>query len=157
MLSRQHVLGAGMTELPVSNEMVEFAVNIARATNNDKLDWEVTADEDILLAPLGGAYTAKIERVLREDQNGEDYPDYELALIKGGGELFRLSAGMLSGTSFARSVGTDKYPYPILRQLWMRGILKAKNVTEELNAVNRLLLAKLGPQTSESDDDEVPF
>ncbi len=145
-----------MPELPVSSEMVEFAVNVAWATNNDKLEWEATADEDIMLAPLGGPYTAKLERVSRRDDNEDRYADYELVLIKGRDELFRLDGAMLSETSFAESVGNEQYPYPILRNMWTRAILKTKKVTEELNAVNRLL-AKLRPTKPVEDDDEVPF
>jgi hypothetical protein len=146
-----------MPELPVSSEMVEFAVNVARATINDKLEWEVTADEDVVLASLGGPYTAKLERVSRRDDNEDYYPDYELALIKGRDELFRLDGEMLSGTSFAESVGSDQYSHPILRNMWTRAILKAKKVTEDLIEVNRLLLTKLGPAAAIEEDDEVPF
>ena len=45
-----------------------------------------------------------------------------------------------------------------LRSMWTRAILKAKKVTEDLIAVNRLLSTKLGPaKPIEDDDDEVPF
>lgn len=146
-----------MPELPVSSEMVAFAVNVARGTTEDKLEWEVTADEDILLAPLGGQYTAKLELVTRQDSDGDEYPSYELALIKGRDELFRLDAPMLSGTSFAKSLKTDR-SYPILRDMWNRAILKARKVTEELNEVNRILEARLGPiPPVDDEDDDVPF
>ena len=148
-----------MPDLPVSSEMVEFAVNVAQATNRDKLEWEVTADEDVLLASLGGPYTAKLERVLRSrgDVDDDVFTAYELVLIKGRDELFRLDADMLSETSFAKSIG--KQTYSVLREMWTRAILKAKKVTEELNEVNRLLSAKLGSERSDGpdDDDEVPF
>lgn len=148
-----------MPDLPVSSEMVEFAVKIARATHRDKLEWEVTADQDVLLASLGGPYTAKLERGLRSRGDVEDdvFTAYELVLIKGRDELFRLDDDMLSETSFANSLGDDAYS--VLREMWTRAILKAKKVTEELNEVNRLLSAKLESERPHEpdDDDEVPF
>src|SRR5215470_38049 len=134
---------ADLSDVLASPEMVQFAVNVAKATLQGKLEWETTADEDAFIAPLGGAYTATIERGWGTDDNDESYRTYELALGKGGAELFRLSPGLLSETDFAKQVGSHHTAFHILEELWTRANWKAKKVTDELSVVNRLLGAKL--------------
>src|SRR5437879_2413770 len=92
-------------DLPVTPEMVQFAVRVAKLTNGDKLEWETTADEDTLLAPLGGPYTAKLERHTVTDDNDNAVRYIELALLKARQELFRLAPGSLYETSFTRLLG----------------------------------------------------
>lgn len=144
-----------MATLPLSTEMIDFATNVARATYGDRLDWETTADEDVLIAPLGGPYTARLQRVWRRDSDGDPFDVIELTLLKGREALFELDGDLLQNTAFAR-LRTSSNSWGILRDMWARAILKAKKVTEELNAVNKLLGDRLKGLPID-DDEEVPF
>ena len=146
---------AEISDVLASPEMVQFAVNVAKATYQAKLEWETTADEDALVAPLGDAYTAMVERAWGVDENDESYRSYELVLVKAGNELFRLTPYALQNTDFTKQVGTRRTPYQVFEQIWARANWKAKKVTDELLVVNRLLGSKLDPE--ERDEDEVPF
>lgn len=147
-----------MANLPVSKEMIDFAVNVARATIADQLEWETTADEDVLIAPLGGPYTAKLEHAARYNENGDEYWGYELTLQKSREELLRLDDEMLNSTPFSRYFNS-RTAYSVFHEMWTRAILKAKKLTEELNAVNMLLATRLppAPEPAPEDDEEVPF
>jgi hypothetical protein len=147
-----------MAHLPVSKEMVDFAMNVARATIADQLDWETTADESVLIAPLGGPYTAKLEHAARYNDHGDEYWAYELTLQKSREELLRLDDEMLNSTTFSRQFGSHS-AYAAFNEIWTRAILKAKKLTEELNAVNKLLGTRLPPMSDPipEDDEDVPF
>jgi hypothetical protein len=145
-----------MSDVLASPEMVQFAVNVAKATYQGNLGWETTADEDALVAPLGDAYTAMIERSWAADENDEAYREYKLVLSKAGNELFRLTPYALQSTDFTRLLGTSRTPYQVFEQVWTRANWKAKKVTDELLVVNRLLGSKLNRE-EKNDEDEVPF
>lgn len=140
--------------------MIEFATKIARFTFENKLEWETTADENALLAPLGGPYTVRLEHATRLNDDDREYQTIELTLLKRSDELFSVDSRMLDDTDFARRARITSSAWSTMREIWGRAILKAKKVTDELNAVNKLLTTKFGQisvATPDDDDDEVPF
>lgn len=143
-------------DILASPEMVQFGVKVVKATLQGKLEWETTADENAFVAPLGGAYTAIVQSDWGTDENDEAYRTYELVLSKAGLELFRLTPYLLARTDFTKQVGTRNTAHQMFEQVWTRANWKAKNVTDELLVVNRLLGDKLDPEIID-DDDEVPF
>lgn len=147
---------ADVADVLASPEMVQFAVNVTKATFQGNLEWETTADEESFIAPLGGVYTASVERGWGTDERDESYRTYELVLVKSGKELFRLAPYALQRTDFARKVGSRHTAYQLFEQVWTRANWKAKKVTDELAVVNEFLGSKLDKETSD-DEEEVPF
>lgn len=148
---------ADVADVLASPDMVQFAANVAKATFQGNLEWETTADEDSFIAPLGGSYTASVERGWATDERDESYRTYELVLVKAGKEIFRLAPSLLQKTDFARRVGSRHTAYQVFEQVWTRANWKARRVTEELVAVNELLGSKVDKDDSPDDDEEVPF
>jgi hypothetical protein len=140
-----------MVDLPVTTEMVDFVARVVKLAAIGKLEWEATADESTLIAPLGGPYTAKLERSTYEDDEGRSTTVVELALLKSRQELFRVYPGALYGTTFTRLLATPLSPMEVFSDLWNRAVVKAAKVTDELNVVNRLLAERL------DEEEDVPF
>src|SRR5215213_6743503 len=73
-------------------EMIDLLKKVVRLTRDGSLAWEVTADPDVLIAPLGGDYSVKVQRVpdFGDEEESSDIPDQIVTIAKGRRELFSL-------------------------------------------------------------------
>lgn len=132
-------------------EMIDLLKKVVRLTRDGSLAWEVTADPDVLVAPLGGDYSVKIQRVpdFGDDEESSDIPDQVVTIAKGRRELFTLDRRDFNNLTTFRAAFADTLvrptdgPYPIFKELWDRAYFKAAKIEDEVSAINKLLDTKL--------------
>ena len=126
-----------------TKEVTEFFVRIYSATTKGLLDWELTANPDILSAPLCDDYIARLASVPDLDE-AEQTPDQLLTLLKGQDPLMSVDRKNVSkeGLSNLMRQGLE-YPFLLFSDLWMRARAKATRLDLHLSTVNKLLDKKL--------------
>jgi hypothetical protein len=121
-----------MSNVEITNEMREFFAKVHAGTIQGAIEWETTADPNMLMAALDPEFIVRLEKGA-----GRSTSEYALSLVKFREVLFRLSAQDLTeGNDPALSVQT-------FRVLWERALLRTQRVTEDLNRVNKLLDERL--------------
>jgi hypothetical protein len=140
----------------ITPEMVGLLKKVVRLTREGQLPWEATADPATLIAPLGGDYSVRVQLVPDFDYDpdysepdDEPVPDQVVTIAKGRRELFSLDrrdfadVAKFSG-AFADVIDSDSNTaFGLFRELWDRAYFKAAKIDEEVQAINRLLDAKI--------------
>jgi hypothetical protein len=137
--------------------MIDILKKVVRLTRNGSLAWEATADPDVLIAPLGGDYSVKLNLVPDfsydpeyGDPDDVPQPDHIVTVAKGRRELFSLDRRDFSDASafsaaFGDLLDPGGTPYTMFKEIWDRAYYKAAKIDEEVQTINRLLDAKMQP------------
>lgn len=136
-----------MSEEIGHEEIGEFFISVYRSTLLRLLDWEETADEDTLLAPIGKGYTVRLSLIPDLDnQSGEQ--DHSLALYEDRKRVFLLDRNEESLKGVAQTLG-EKFMYTLFNKLWKVASFQASDAAPHLKEATLLLKNKL--------DQEDPF
>lgn len=132
-----------MSETTYKPDIESFLVKVLRATKRGIIAWEATANPDLIVAPLEGEYSIRLEMVPDFEGASPD-PDHILSLYKGRKVVLRTDRREISLDTLIKLSG-EKYDnaYHVFKDLWKYASLKANRIPEEIETVNRLLDKKL--------------
>lgn len=134
-----------MSETTYMPDIESFFLKVLHATKRGILAWEVTANPELLVAPLEGQYSIRLALV--EDFEGQTpEPDHILTLFKERKAILRVDRREISSDRWNQIAG-EEYKggnvYQAFLDLWKYASLKANRVVDEIEVVNRLLDKKL--------------
>src|SRR5258708_19691341 len=75
-----------MNSVRITNEMREFFAKVQAGTSQGAIDWEITADANMLMAALDPEFIVRLEKGV-----GSYVSEYALSLVKSREVMFRLS------------------------------------------------------------------
>jgi hypothetical protein len=132
-----------MSETTYTPDIESFLARVLRATKRGIISWEATANPELVVAPLEGEYSIRLE-MAPDFEGATPEPDHILSLYKGRKAIFRTDRREISLERFKDLFGEDyENPYQVFKDLWKYALLKANRIPEEIETVNRLLDKKL--------------
>ena len=133
----------------LTTEMSQILKKLVVLTRAGQLPWETTASSDVLVTPLGGEYSARLEQTADFDGDPTEH-DHVLTVSKGRKVLFALTRRDFEqdvpGFQVAfRDVLADSgdYPYKLFYELWQRANFKGSKLADDLEFLNKLLDTKV--------------
>ena len=133
-----------MADFQATPDLNKFLIKVFKATELGLIQWEKTADEAILTAPIEGEHNLLLSEV--PNFNDQEGSDYTLSLLKGRQSIFVIDYRNFHNLSFSSALG-EKYakPWDIFKNLWINSYLKAHKISDELKVAN-ILLDKILPK-----------
>jgi hypothetical protein len=136
----------------VRPELIDFLANIVRATHQERISWETTADQGVLAAPLEADLSLRL-RLVEDFDKVQDEPDHVLSLLRGTARVFEVDRRQLDeeAVDSINQRARTEYPYAfdLFRDLWDRAILSTKRLPDEVSRATSILGKKL--------EDDIPF
>ncbi|MDQ3818793.1 MAG: hypothetical protein M3362_14095 [Acidobacteriota bacterium] len=132
-----------MSETTYTPDVESFLARVLRATKRGIIAWEATANPELIVAPLEGEYSIRLEMV-PDFEGATPEPDHILSLYKARKIILRIDRREIS-LERLNKVSGEEYDtaYQAFNELWKYASLKANRIPEEIEAVNRLLDKKL--------------